>query len=74
MTLKRFQKLRPPISSTMSTGPMPVATSIVTARISSDDAPATYCGLNTRSSSGANTARPRYIGQAISISHAVATW
>ena len=74
MTLKRFQKLRPPISSTMSTGPMPVATSIVTARISSEEVPATYCGLNTRRSSGAKTARPRYIGQAMSMSHAVATW
>ena len=58
----------------MSTGPMPVATSIVTARISSDDVPLTYWGLNTRRSSGANTASPRYIGQAMSTSHAVATW
>ena len=39
-TLKRFQKLRPPISSTMSTGPTPVATSIATARICIEAAPA----------------------------------
>ena len=40
----------------MSTGPIAVATSIVTARSSSDVAPDTYWGLNTLSRSGANTA------------------
>ena len=55
-TLNRFHMLRPPMSSTMSTGPIAVATSIATASSSSDDAPAAYWGLKTRSRSGANTA------------------
>ena len=39
ITLKRFHMLRPPIRSTTSTGPMPVATSMAMASTASAVAP-----------------------------------
>jgi hypothetical protein len=68
----RFHELRPPISSTTVTLPVPRFTSIASDRIVRAVAPTSKPGPKIDSTNGANTARPRYTGHDSAISHQVA--
>ena len=72
--IARFQPLLPPMRSTILLLPVPMNTSIPSDRITSAVWPAMNSCPKTRSSRGAKTARARYSGQEMAMSHHVAVW